>query len=293
MYNYNYIYIHVHSCFFVGTQNMHTVYERPAFSNGGASGLINQGRPWIFQSSGRTQAVQKRPWLLQKAGMNRFLAQKLWVDSGFRSVDSVCLSSVFFVVASKMYGSISNNGRSGVIRFMYDIIYYLPRWWFQTFLLSSPIWGRCPFWLYNILSQGLVQPPSSSYFEEGWMPNTTVLPPFLGWFWLLGPWGSFWIVKTGENGFATRHHAIPISLVFFITHWFCSTVDGSQINMVNILLYIYKIFSNTMEYWVECWTFVFLIWPVSLSVRVASSLCDPRLGPRLWRKQPTPINLPK
>ena len=215
MYNYNYIYIHVHSCFFVGTQNMHTVYERPAFSNGGASGLINQGRPWIFQSSGRTQAVQKRPWLLQKAGMNRFLAQKLWVDSGFRSVDSVCLSSVFFVVASKMYGSISNNGRSGVIRFMYDIIYYLPRWWFQTFLLSSPIWGRCPFWLYNIFHRGWFNHQAAHILRK----DECRIPPFFRLFWgdfdSLDPEGLFGLWKRVKTG--SPQGIMPFPLVLFFS----------------------------------------------------------------------------
>ena len=28
-----------------------------------------------------------------------------------------------------------------------NICIYTPRWWFQTFLMFTPIWGRFPFWL--------------------------------------------------------------------------------------------------------------------------------------------------
>ena len=90
----------------------------------------------FFKTSGRTQAVQKRPWLLQKAGMNRILAQKLWVKSGFRSVDSFCVCAYqvcFFVVASKMYGSNSKNGRSGVIRFMLSWMLSICFFWYGRY----------------------------------------------------------------------------------------------------------------------------------------------------------------
>ncbi len=30
----------------------------------------------------------------------------------------------------------------------------IPGWWFQTFFIFTPIWGRFPFWLYNIFQLG-------------------------------------------------------------------------------------------------------------------------------------------
>ena len=30
----------------------------------------------------------------------------------------------------------------------------ISRWWFQIFFIFTPIWGRFPFWLYNIFQMG-------------------------------------------------------------------------------------------------------------------------------------------
>ena len=40
----------------------------------------------------------------------------------------------------------------------------IPRWWFQTFLIFTPIWWRFPIWAY--FSDGLVQPPTRSYWRS-------------------------------------------------------------------------------------------------------------------------------
>ena len=35
----------------------------------------------------------------------------------------------------------------GCIWFALDFFHWYPRWWFQTFFIFTPIWGRFPFWL--------------------------------------------------------------------------------------------------------------------------------------------------
>ena len=52
---------------------------------------------------------------------------------------------------------------SGMLGFPHNF----SRWWFQIFVIFTPIWGRFPFWR-SYFSDGLVQPPTSFVFQ-GWL----------------------------------------------------------------------------------------------------------------------------
>ena len=47
----------------------------------------------------------------------------------------------------------------------------LSRWWFQTFFIFTPIWGRFPFWL--------------AYFSDGWFNHQPAIHPSRGPFFTL------------------------------------------------------------------------------------------------------------
>ena len=77
---------------------MNTVYARPAFSNGGGI-RPNQSRPALNFSKLRTYASSSEATLaFAKSWDEQIFGPKLWVEPGFRSVDSVCAYQVCFLL---------------------------------------------------------------------------------------------------------------------------------------------------------------------------------------------------
>ena len=64
------------------------------------------------------------------------------------------------------------------------------RWWFQTFFIFTPIWGRFPIWL--IFSDGLVQPPTRQLLNVWWISFLQRVSAFVR---------HTWGVDTGINIF--------------------------------------------------------------------------------------------
>ena len=96
---------------------------------------------------------------------------------------------------------------------------YISRWWFQIFVIFTPIWGRFPFWL--IFFKWVVQPPTRYSCEaiEGcmWNPESLERPEVRKDYFLSSSRGT-WSRKRGqsalhENGCWTKNREISPQII--------------------------------------------------------------------------------